>query len=293
MTPTGTYYPMTVKSRHRWGFIMATRGCPHPCIYCSRTLRTAFGTEVRTRSPENVVSEIRLLVSTGVNVLIFEDDTINVSREYLHRLCLCMIYSRVSITWAAEGRVDLADEDTLRLMKQAGCCTIGFGVESGSPRIIEMLRKNTTVEHAETAFATARRVGLMTVGFFMLGSPGETGEDLDMTMALMKRLRPNMIQVAFFTPYPGSPFYNELGESRPSGWDQYSHYNRIFNPSKVSSDLLRQYQRRLYRELLFSRWFIPDYLCHCNIGLLTNFSREWQLARYGLKFLLRGPRPVR
>jgi len=288
----GYYYPMAVRGRHRWGFILATRGCPYPCIYCSRTLRTSFGSEIRTRSPQNVVNEIRLLVSAGVNVLVFEDDTINIDRDYLQRLCRCIIESGVSITWAAEGRVDLADEETLRLMKQAGCCTIGFGVESGSPRILDLLDKRSAVEDVEAAFAAARRVGLMTVAFFLIGCPGETEEDLEMTVALMKRIRPTMIQVAFFTPYPGSPCYREMRERLPARWDDYSHYNRIFNSSKLSDERLRAYQARLYRELLFSPWFIPEYLARCNTGLLANFGRQWRLVRYGLKFLLHGPRPV-
>ncbi|MBI5527342.1 MAG: B12-binding domain-containing radical SAM protein [Deltaproteobacteria bacterium] len=287
------FYPMTVKRRQRWGFVIATRGCPYPCIYCTAALRTSFGAEVRRLSPENVVGEIRHLKALGINVLVFRDDTINLDRDYLRDLCRCMIDSKVGITWTAQGRVDLVDETTLALMKRAGCCTIGFGVECGSPRVLEVLRKRSTVRDAEAAFAAARRAGLMTVAFFMLGSPGETEEELEMTAALMKHLKPNMIQVAFFTAYPGSPHYQETGEKRTTRWNEYSHYNRLNNVSSVTDRRLRQFQARLYRDLLFSSWFVPEYLRRRNVGLLSNLGREWQLARFGLKFLLHGPKPVR
>jgi radical SAM superfamily enzyme YgiQ (UPF0313 family) len=288
----GFYYPMTVRSRQRWGFVVATRGCPYPCIYCTAALRTSFGSEVRRRSPGNVVGEMRLLRQYGVNALVFRDDTINLDRDYLRDLCRCIIDSKIGITWTAQGRVDLVDSDTLSLMKRAGCCTIGLGVECGSPRVLGVLRKKSTVRDAEEAFAAARRAGLMTVAFFMLGSPGETGEELEMTVSLMKRLKPSMIQAAFFTAYPGSPHYAEAGGGADMNWSDYSHYNRLHNVSAVSDRTLRRFQARLYRDLLFSPWFVPEYLLRRNVGLIFNLGREWQLARYGLKFLLHGPKPV-
>lgn len=278
-------HPMSTPARRRWGFIQASRGCPFQCIYCSKTLRTSFGPQIRNRSPESVVDEMKWLARRGVTTVVFTDDLFNSSRERVLELCEHILSSGVKMGWTAEGRVKPTDFEMFRLMHRAGCSTFSMGVESGSPAILEKLNKNATVAEAERAFAEARRAGLMRVAFFLVGSPGETRTDFQMTRALLRRLRPEMIQVANFTCYPGSKAYETYLSGRDIPFERFQHYEQILNLSAESDEMVASWQKRLYLDLLTDPGFPVRYLAGQNLSLLMNLDRE-------LSFVLKAARKL-
>jgi len=142
------------------------------------------------------------------------------------------------------------------------------------------------VQDARNAFRWARQVGIRTVGFFLLGSPQETEQDILATHALMRELRPNMIQVAFFTPYPGAPVHESVRE-RHLEPQAFSHYNRLINLSQVSDEALRSWQRKLYWDFLMNRRFIAEYLRFETIPALVNLDQFLPFLRLSAKFLTR------
>ena len=281
------FHPTGVVRRWRWGFLMSSRGCPYGCVYCSPTLRNSYGTRARARSSAGVVKELLHLRDLGATVIHFRDDIFTLDRQRVVDLCQAIIASGFDLKWTAQTRPDRVDLELLRLMKRAGCASIYFGVESGSPRILEALNKGSTVEQVEHAFAWAREAGLFTVGFFMLGNPGETERDIELTHGLLMRVRPDIIQVAFFTPYPGSPVF-QPEDLEGKGLETFSHYNMPSNHSEVSDAALRRWQRRLYLDFIFRSGFIGRTLRHQALPGLVNLDKALDLLRLSAGTLLRG-----
>lgn len=279
-------HPMRGLGPFRWGAIQAGRGCPFGCIYCSRSLRTSFGSRYRLRRAAGVAAEATLLARSGVNALIFTDDVFNTSRERVLELCEALRSSGARLSWKAQGRVVPADLQMFRAMRAAGCSTFSIGVESGSPRILETLDKKTTVEQTERAFRLAREAGLYRVGFFMVGAPGETEADFQATERLLHRLDPEMIQVAYFTCYPGSRAYADVAAAQGLSWERFQHYQTFLNCSGESDETVRLWQKRLYRSFLLRPAFVARYLRMKHVNLLLDFGSEWFLARQALRSVL-------
>ena len=267
--------------------MLGSRGCPFPCSYCSGTLRNSYGRAARLRSPASVAHEVRWLGSLGFTVLHFKDDVFSLDRDHTLALCDALAGLDRKLPFTVQTRVDCVDPELLRAMRRAGCTTVSFGVESGSPAVLERLAKHATLEQTRAAFRDARTAGLLRVGFFLLGSPGETADDIEATLALAKELDPDILQVAFLTPYPGSTLWDELPEAGRPPWETLSHYNRAWNPSAVSDELLRSFQRRFYREIVLRPRFLARYAWNRRRELIWNLDRETVFAKEALRFLLR------
>lgn len=188
--------------------ILSTRGCMYNCSFCSgRKL------EPRERSPESVVDEIEFLIEEyNAKQITFMDLMFPATRKHGLELCQEMIDRGVNdkIVWITETRVDLADKELLRKMKEAGCRRVMFGMESGSQRILNKIRKGIKLEKAEEAVANAQKVGLETVGFFMIGLPGETRKEIEKTIDFAKKSDLDFVKFAVFRPFPGSEIYSNL-----------------------------------------------------------------------------------
>jgi len=280
------FHPTGVKRRWRWGFILSSRGCPYRCLYCSPTLRNSYGRVPRARSAANVVQELLYLRALGATVVHFRDDIFTLDRERVVTLCESMIRHGFDLGWTAQTRADRVDRELLALMKRAGCVSVYFGVESGSPRVLRRIQKGATVAQVERAFDAARAVGLHTVGFFMLGNPEETEEEIQMTHHLLMRLKPDMIQVAFFTPYPGSPGFDPSMLSRYS-LDMFSHYNHPINHSRVSDARLLWWQKKFYLDFIFRSGFLGRTLAHQTLPALMNLEKVADLFHLSLATLTR------
>jgi len=287
LSPVYRYlHPMRTPVRRRWGFVQASRGCPFSCIYCSKTLRTSFGPTIRNRSPESVIDEMRWLNRHGITTVVFTDDLFNSSKERVMHLCEAILSSGLKMGWTAEGRVKPTDLEMFKMMRRAGCSTFSMGVESGSPAILRTLDKKATVAEAERAFAQAREAGLLRVAFFMVGCPGETRYDFEMTRALLRRLKPEMIQVANFTAYPGSRAYESYLKLMNLPWERFQHYERLTNLSAESDEMVRQWQKTLYMDLLTGGDFAFRYVLKQNVGMLLNLDREISFAMKAARKLL-------
>jgi anaerobic magnesium-protoporphyrin IX monomethyl ester cyclase len=188
------------KDRGAW--ILSSRGCPNACSFCAS--REIWGQKWRTRSSENIIKEIMQVVSDfGADRINFADDTFTVSRKRIMEFCRMMTDNRVEVNWGCNIRVDTVDRSLLGLMKSAGCRDIWIGVESGSTRILKSIRKDIELVSVKRVFKWARDMGLKRRGYFMLGIPGETFEDILMTEKLVEELEPDSLAFTFFTPFPG------------------------------------------------------------------------------------------
>jgi radical SAM superfamily enzyme YgiQ (UPF0313 family) len=207
--------------------IIVARGCPFKCTYCSRT----FGKSFRSHSIERIISEIRFLMDTyKVRQINIEADTLTANKRFLSGLCQAMIDAGFpsKLSWTCESRVDTVTEETLRLMKKAGCWQISYGVETGSQRLLSLISKGVTLKQVEDAFRTTKKLGISIRGFFMLGLPTETPEESRLTIEFAKKLDPLYAQFTVTVPYPGTQMFAELdrnGEIRTYDWGKYNTWS--------------------------------------------------------------------
>ena len=189
--------------------LSATRGCPYQCIYCYHDF---MGQGYRHRSPENVISEIKILYERyKVLYYHFLDDLFVLNKDFVYKFCkLIKEFSREigqEITWGCSGRVNLVTEDLIATMVDSGCVLIGYGIESGSQRMLDLIKKKVTVEQAKNAIRLTKKYLGWADCTFMIGYPGETMETIQETINFCKELDLVPEAIFFLTPYPGTELY--------------------------------------------------------------------------------------
>ena len=276
-------YPVRVSSRVTWGFLTATRGCPHGCMFCSEVMRVSIGRRLRTRSPANVVDEMEHLARQGANICSFQDDSFSAKRRFVEALCKELILRNSQMPWMARVRVDELDYDLLVLMKKAGCRMLGVGVESGNQRIIDGMKKCKTpkpwLELCRRTFKWTRALGIGTNAYYVIGNPTETREEIEQTIRFALELDADSIQVHFYTVYPGSAawekYKHQIGKYEPA---QMFHYSSpSFTLAAVSPGELETLRSQFYRRYLFRPGFALKHLWRHGAFYLHNPDILWRL----------------
>ena len=191
--------------------LLASRGCPYDCSFCASV--PLWGRRVRMRSAEHILREVETLHREfGVGAVRFFDDTFTALPATVRAFCRGMVARGLhrKLTWNCEMRVNHASDELLRLMHRAGCRCVSFGVESGSDRVLAAIGKGTTTAMVRAAVAAARRQGLLVHAYFMVGLPMEDEGDLRATLAFMRELAPDSVNLCTFCPLPGTRLYDEL-----------------------------------------------------------------------------------
>jgi anaerobic magnesium-protoporphyrin IX monomethyl ester cyclase len=187
-------------------FISSSRGCPAACRFCASP--AFWGRRVRARSAASVADEIRFIRDQfGLIYLSLRDDTFTADRRRTVALCHELIERRTNIFWNCQSRVEAIDLETLDWMRRAGCECIQLGVESGSPDILKQLGKQTTPEQIVLAADLVRQAGMQLSVYLISGIPGETDTDKQQTIALIKRIKADDLQVAPLAYYPGTALF--------------------------------------------------------------------------------------
>jgi len=184
--------------------LITSRGCPHNCAFCSKV----WGNRVRFRSAENVIGEVAECVGRyGINAFSIRDDTFTLHRKRLFKILDG--FKRLDVVWRCLTRVDQVDKTTLSNMGEAGCVEIVYGIENGSQTILDNLNKGTTVEQNREAIRLTKEAGINTKAAVIVGSPGETWDTIRDTMHFIEDNPPDSAIVCLFTPYPGSPVWDD------------------------------------------------------------------------------------
>jgi len=186
--------------------VLASTGCPFNCSYCDNRNRT-----YRARRPELVVKELLECKKMGYRAIMFSDEFFTCSRQYVINLCREMLNQNVDMPWRCSTRVDHIDEEMVRLMIQAGCERIQFGVESGSQHILDKINKKITLDQCRKAFKLCRELRLVTIGYFMIGFPEETKQMAEKTLSFAEELDPDYVMLMPVVPIPGSDLLHQMG----------------------------------------------------------------------------------
>jgi len=191
--------------------IIASRGCPYRCAFCAGPL--VSGHRVRFRSPERVIEEIEHLVNRyGIEGVYFADDMFLANRKMVERICELMVQRNLNerIAWAIQARVNVVDKEILKLLKRAGLVQIEYGFESGSQRILDLMRKGTTVEQNYRAARLTRQIGIRFLANIIVGMLTEKREDIDRSLRFLVDTKPDVIGVYKLIPIPGTEIYYAL-----------------------------------------------------------------------------------
>ena len=235
--------------------IITSRGCPYNCGYCSKPI---FGSKFRAQTSERVIEELIYYKERfGIKGFAFYDDVFTLDKKRAYSIADGIIKKDLKIYWTCETRVNLVDKELLRHMKQAGCYSIAYGIESGSPEILKALDKDITLEQSAEAVRLSREVGLQTVGYFIIGSPGESPETIRQTIQFAKKLKLDFAQFAVTTPFPGTKLYDLYVNGKKDAdipWENFVYSGTgngmtpVFESNLLDRDEIQYWTRRAYRE---------------------------------------------
>jgi radical SAM superfamily enzyme YgiQ (UPF0313 family) len=183
---------------------MTARGCPHRCTFCVRT----YGRELVLRSATSVADEVASLGRMGIRHVRFMDDTFTARRDRTVEIC-DRLEGEKGLTWTALTRLDGLDPELLTSMRRAGCRRLYVGVESGSQRILDLYRKNLTVEAIRETVPRIQAAGIEVSAFFIVGAPGETESDVEASLQLALELEPDYVIVTRLQYWPGTDLHAE------------------------------------------------------------------------------------
>ena len=252
--------------------MMSSRGCPFKCIFCSA--RQVSGFKYRAHSADRVLEEMEILVQKyNARQIIYLDDNFIISKKRVFEICEKILQKGLQkkVVWTAAGRADEVNEPLLKAMKDAGCKMISFGIESGSPRLLELMKKGEKKEHIEKAVAMANKVGLKTRGTLILGFPTETREESLETIDFAKKLGLHFAKFSLATPYPGTALYNialERGLITSKDWSRfnsqagYSVYDPVFIPEGRTAAEMKELQKLATKEFYLRPKQIMELITH-------------------------------
>jgi len=236
--------------------IQTTRGCPGQCTFCDSHLIN--GQVYRERNPDRVVEEIEeCLRKYKIKYFAIIDHTFTANRAFVAAVCNGIIRKNIhkKIHWACNTRVDMLTDQLALLMKQAGCIQVGIGIESGYNAGLTSLRKNITETQIKEAIQRLKRVGIIAMGYAIIGFPKDSLESIEETKKRIFDFNPHTLQLSFATPLPGSDLYEYCRKDNriiSNNWDDYCFLRKsiILNDSISCEDLARL-RRKIIKQFYF------------------------------------------
>jgi radical SAM superfamily enzyme YgiQ (UPF0313 family) len=187
------------------GLIMTSIGCPYNCTFCASHIK-----KVKYRPVQDIIKEIKLVKEKyGTTQFTFKDDSFTLNEKRVYEFCHELIKEKIKINWECNTRVNLVDEDLMKLMKKAGCNYIKIGIESGSEKILSKINKGITCDQSREAAKIIRRSGIHWSAYFLIGLLGDTKEDIYKTLYFMYELRPDLALLGVYENLPGTKMFNE------------------------------------------------------------------------------------
>lgn len=238
----------------RTASIVSSRGCPFACGFCA----TPFiaGKRYRARSARNILHEIEQIVNVhGLNSFEFVDDLFTLDKGRVEAICRGIVERGLSVSWTCSARADTINPALLSSMAEAGCECIFFGIESGSQRILDDMGKRETLAQMSDAVRVTRQAGIGTWGFFIIGFPDETAEEIETTIRFAREIELDFAEFFIASAYPGSPLCEYAKEHdliMMDDWADISYGNPNIRNANVSPEDMKGYLVKAYRDFYTS-----------------------------------------
>lgn len=269
-------YLLAQGKRFPFTTVQMSFGCPFRCTFC-----VAATLGYKYRSVDNVLEELRHVAGLGIREVFFTDFTFEARRSNALELCRRMALENIDLTWTCSSRANTLDEELLAAMKRAGCHTLLIGVESGDEEILKTYSKGVSKDDVRRAFALCRRLGIRTLGHFIIGLPGETEDTVLETLRFAKELDCDFASFNIAVPALGTPLREKAVKN---GWlkdtvlefDSSASFPVIETP-EFSKEQAWRWRNRAMREF----YFRPSRLWKMAAGSMSPY--QWRiLVRNGL-----------
>ncbi|WP_067052369.1 B12-binding domain-containing radical SAM protein [Methanofollis ethanolicus] len=263
--------------------IFTGRGCPNQCTFCAWP-QTLTGRKYRVRSIASVLDELAWIeANLKVKEVFFEDDTFTISKERVMEFCKGYQERGLSVTWSCNARANTLDLETMQAMKKANCRLLIAGYESGVDSILQAIKKGITTDQIRTFAENARKAGLLVHGDFIIGLPGETKETIEQTKKLIREVRPDILQVAVASPFPGTEFYvwckgnGYLLTDDPNEYlDDEGHQKAILSYPALSNEEMVREANEILRGYYLSPGYVPLAMRQvCRKNAVAEVKRLW------------------
>jgi radical SAM superfamily enzyme YgiQ (UPF0313 family) len=250
--------------------VVTSRGCPFSCTFCDRS---TSGRRGRFHGVDYVVAMCRRLERLGVRHILFYDDLFTVKMARVVELCERFLSEGFRFTWSCNSHPNLLDAPTLALMKRAGCWQIAYGIESGSQRVLDVVKHEVRIPRMLETLRLTRAAGIRVKGLLMMAHPTEDEASLEETVAFLRTAPLDLAQVTKFTPYPGTPCYATVRAhgAFDEDWERMNAMNWVFVPNGLTVEGLERAFRRAY-QAFYTR---PDVLW----GLVKTLAGEPRFLR--------------
>lgn len=262
LLPDFRYYSPNLSSLRRLpaACLVTSRGCYKGCIFCDKSV---FGNSTRSHSPKYIIEAVSYLHNNyNVKEIVFKDPDFAFSKNRVMQICKLLKAEGLRIGWSCMLRADSIDKEILSEMRNAGCWQVCIGIESGSQKVLDSLKKCIKLEMIESAINLLNKYKFNIIGFFMIGSPHETEHTIWETRRFIRKIRIDNIKVNFFTPYPGISAYKEMRKFGDFGedWSKLNGAYPVFVPFVFNEARLRYFSKKMLREFYFRPGIIMNYL---------------------------------
>ena len=270
---------------------ITSRGCPCACSYCDRSV---FGSDFRRNSADYVYRHMQHLRDRfGIRHLNIYDDQFTLDRARVLELAQRLADEPLGMTFNCAARPDRLDAEMLAALKRAGCWMISLGIETGDPDLLARHRNRGDLAKMREMIRAIKRAGIRVKGLVMLGLPGETEDTVRRSMRYVHGLPIDDLNVAKFTPFPGTPLYRDIRRygTFEEDWDRMDCMHFLFIPDGFTHERLQElftlfYKRHVMRPRTqwgyFSMlWKSPDswrrFLADARAFITFAFNnRRWQ-----------------
>ena len=240
----------------RFALLEGSRGCRFQCDFCAKDLMVGRG--IRYKPVERVLEEVDAAIAAGFRSAYLFDLEWAADREHAEATAEGLIRRGTPLRWCCQTRADMVDPELLSLMRRAGCRLVHFGTETGSERLAKMMGKAIDPSRQVEAVAMARRAGLDTLCFFLLGHPDETEEEMVETIEFAKRLNPTYVSFHRLTSYPSSRLF-ERHRLEAVDSDQDESDDRLF-PEFIGDPKRQELVDQMVRRGIMSFYLRPSYI---------------------------------